>query len=734
MILTDTPAHSAEIKDESINSEPLVDSADNDIENQKPLMGQSYHINLFTEPQVIKLPRTTTSYKFFIPEGTEIEDAELCLYLETSASLLGDYSAAAIEVNGTAVESLNLVEFVENKGELWKIRLPVDWLKADGTLNEISIVTTQHSNPDECADIDDSTSWLIISENSYLLLTILNEGHAHLDKLYPYLFNRAELGNKISIGFEFAGSDPEAEFSSALSIASAIGRKYTYKDIEHMTVSDGKSSAGSHFVINADSSTNSALPKLTAEEGYLGLSYDNDVIIDVAGGQASGLTNAVRTFSDEELLSQFSVDNAIIRHMPEHHVSSLPSRMDGHYTLEDFNYSDINLAGALHQHTSFTVHHPDGVMGGPGSYFEVHFRHSDALLSESSMLTVQFDGVPASSIQLSRSNTENGTLRTTIPQDVLAKGMFEIGIDVYNYLGKIDCSKDWYDIVWTVIDSDSVVYFEPSGVTVAPSLERFPTIFAEQMVLNIPENSSDLVKESMLMLAARNSQNTLSAPEYTAVQDIDKLEKKDVNMIIAGARSEIKIPVSVMKDLYIVPQSDGYTVKDGVNVMPEALSDKIIVQAVRSPYDHRRVIYVIIWPDDSYEQALLEFASDKQSSYQLSGQLALIGDDGTVSLNAAAETEEVIPFSPDLVVNRVVRQTGIPRIGLGIILVLVIVIIVLIIRAARNKNRIEAAQPKMEETNSDNLDEEEDEEPDSDVQNPAPDDDFDDFDDYDDEE
>ena len=198
--------------------------------------------------------------------------------------------------------------------------------------------------------------------------------------------------------------------------------------------------------------------------------------------------------------------------------------------------------------------------------------------------------------------------------------------------------------------------------------------------------------------------------------------KKNANMIIAGSRHDINIPESVLKELYVTPQSDGFSVKAGVNIMPEALSDKIIVQSVRSPYDYRHVVYVIIWPDASYEEALLEFASDKKSTYQLSGQLALIGDDGAVSMNAAAEAEAAIPFSPQLVVNKLVRRTGIPQIGLGIILILIIVIVFLIIRASRKKDRFAAAQAKMAETNEDKTNQESDKS----VQNPDPDSEFDD--------
>ena len=129
---------------------------------------------------------------------------------------------------------------------------------------------------------------------------------------------------------------------------------------------------------------------------------------------------------------------------------ALASREDGLYTLQDFGYEDINLEGAFHQKTYFSIRQPDGILGGPDSYFEVHFRHSDALVGDTSMLTVYFDGVPASSIQLSRGNVDDGKLRVKIPREVLDKGSFEITVDVYNYLGNIDCSKDWYDVAWYI--------------------------------------------------------------------------------------------------------------------------------------------------------------------------------------------------------------------------------------------------------------------------------------------
>ena len=92
--------------------------------------------------------------------------------------------------------------------------------------------------------------------------------------------------------------------------------------------------------------------------------------------------------------------------------------------------------------------------------------------------------------------------------------------------------------------------------------------------------------------------------------------------------------------------------------------------------------------------------SDGNGLGSLSGNLAVIGGGKTVSLDAEQEAEAAIPLSPDVLINRTVRSTGISKIGLGIILLLVIVVIILIIRESRIRNRFDKAKQQMTETNN----------------------------------
>ncbi|MBO4925512.1 MAG: cellulose biosynthesis cyclic di-GMP-binding regulatory protein BcsB [Clostridia bacterium] len=658
---------------------------------------QAYRIRIFSEPQAIKLPKAVTSYWFQVPADTEIEKAVLSLELMCSDTLLEDRSTATVEVNGIAIASVNLQEMKNASSTVWDVEIPIDRLKTDGTINQLSIVTAQRSVLGECADIDNPANWLVLGENSALTLTLLRPESCLLDSLYPFLFNRAELGNVLNTEMVLAGSDADAEGAAALTVASAIGANYPYKKLDRLTVSGQKTgTAENRFLIDADAAVT---PAIKEGEGYLAIRQDGGLTVQVAGGGKTGLEKAVRVLSDAAVLSQFSSDSAVIRSALPRRSGALAAREDGLYTLRDFGYDDMNLAGAFHQQTVFTIRQPDGILGGAGSYFEVHFRHSDALISDTSLLTVYFNNVPATSIQLSRTNVDGGRLRVPIPRKMLAQGSFEIRVDVYNYLGKIDCSKDWYDVAWTVIDKDSVIYLEPGDSTLTPSLENFPSLWGSETVVCLPEKTSYAVWQAMAALALRNGQHTQMTTDYRIVHSLSKENAQDAHLILAGARDEISLPQEIADELYVVPGKDGYQVKNGAYVLPEVLEDKIIVQAVSSPYNYRKTAYVIMWADAAQEQDLAAFLSDKDRLSSLRGDLALVNRYSSVSLTAAPAQETAIPLSADVLMARAVRATGISRLGLIIIALLVILILILIIRQIRMRNRFASAKEKMEQQN-----------------------------------
>ncbi|MBR2670237.1 MAG: cellulose biosynthesis cyclic di-GMP-binding regulatory protein BcsB [Solobacterium sp.] len=530
--------------------------------------------------------------------------------------------------------------------------------------------------------------------------------------MYPYYFNRIDVMDSLSCEMIVPSSSALAELSAAASIASAAGYRYLYKSDINFPVSFGSAAEDIHnqMVFAID-------PEIQKGTGYLRLSQTEDnTILLVSGGDEEGLLKAVNLLRNEDYIKQFSGSEYTIESMVSNEDREFSAREDGLYMLSDFGYSDVNLEGAFHQQTSFTIKQPDAIAGDRGSNVEIHFRHSDALVGDTSLLTVYFDNVAAASIQLSSANADGGSLKVRIPEENLKRDVINIGIDVYNYLGKIDCSKDWYDVAWTVIDSDSIICFEPSDYNTLATLDHFPSFNAttrdqEHVVLAVTPKVNEETAEILTSFAARAAQNSLSSPRYEIRTGFSAAEHED--LVFLGTAGSLKIPEEIKSLLYVSYETDGYKIKDDIHTIPEALQDQIVIQTVRSPYDYTRKVYVITYPDDSYETAVLNLLKDKKQLSKIGGVVSLLSKDGTVSVLETEETaERNIPVTFERLVNKVVRKTGISRTGLVIIAVCLLVILMMLILASRKKNRFSEAEKKMKKTNDSNPDssEEEDEE------------------------
>lgn len=665
-------------------------------------LGTAISVPLFSEPQKVTLPRAVTSFWFMMPYGTEVGKAEVTLIVDSADCIIEEYSFATLRVNNYDVETINLVSLRGQRGGVWKVEIPVEYLKCDGTLNQLSIITAQRTILGDCADIDNLANWLIISDESTLDLQIISMGEATLSTLYDCMFNRVDGLDSIRAAFLPEGKEPAAELSAMFSMASSFGAAYPYKSTVLLPVGQNEAFANS-VVISASQTA----PVLKAGEGYLKIENANGGCkVIVSGADTAGLKKAADIMLYNSYLSQLSGQEKVIASSVKPASTGFALNEDHMYTLADYGYEDISLEGAFHQSTSFDVRQPNGIRSGADSYFELHFRHSAALLGDSSLLTVYFNHVAYSSVQLSSTNAANGVLRVRIPADVLDDDRITVTVEVYNYLGKIDCSKDWSDVAWSVIDSDSVFYFQDGDTTVTPDLASFPALPSvaagqeHKVVVSLPDMSNEKVLEAANELICVSAQKSLSAASYTVVDKVDSQTAANADIFIFGSVSDITLPAEICEKLYIFPENGSFTIKEGIPTIPEAVSDKLILQVIASPYDYTRVIYVVMWPDQG-EDMLLSFTQDRDQINAVSGVVALAGgaSSGMVPLSSANEVRASVPLTPEVVINRVVNQTGISRIGLLIILLLIIIIIIFIIRAILKKNRFEKAKRKMEETN-----------------------------------
>lgn len=664
---------------------------------------------LFAKTQVLDLPRNTTSFWFSLPQGTVLgQDCSLNLHVSVTDTLINERSSITFAVNGEQVETVHLLDLVDAAGGWWRVTVPAELLKTDGTLNEFTIATAQRSIEGDCADIDNPANWVKLHDDSYVEVGVEAYGALALSNVYESFFNSLTSANQLAAEFVLPSTEDEAAVTALLNTAAAIGSAYPYKDFIDFQVSPGVAAGllpHQLFLGTLEgwaAFAQPVLPELAAGQGYAAVSgQDGGGALVLSGADEAGLAKAVHFFSDSAYLGQASGDALVVESELPKQSAAAAAGAEGYYTLADFGYSTTSLAGAFHQTVSYTLTQPGGLQSGGRSYVEVHFRHSEALVSDNSLLTVYINDEPIASVKLSSSNADEGKVKAAIPAEALTAETFTLRVDCYNYLGKVDCSKDYYDTAWTVIDDDTVVYLEPGEAAVRPTLRSFPLFSGGRedadVVLCLPAGSNSQTLSLAATLAARAGQNSKTALEWALPRSFAP-DQQHADVVFLGSADAVELPAEVQEALLVAPNgSGGYTVSDQVKVLPETLGDKIVLQVLRSPWDFDRRVYVVTYAP-GLEDAARALLADTQTLQKLTGHVAVADAQGNVrnfTIEDPAAEVQSIPLTVERVLYLVERATGLSIWVLGLLALAIVAAIVLIVRVLRNKTRFAKAAHTM---------------------------------------
>jgi cellulose synthase operon protein B len=669
-------------------------------------------MQLFSQTVHLSMPKNTASYWFRIPTGTSVNDScYLNLDMTFSSTLIDNRSSISLAVNGTSLETTWIYDVAKNKNTWWKVSVPASLLKMDGSYNEITITTTQRSIEGDCADIDNPSNWVRFDPDSYFHLAVQKYAIPNLGNLYSSFFDNVDDDFSIKNEFVLPANPDTSAVNKMLKIASAIGAGFQTKDSLKFKVSLGAATDDSIKnriflgLLNKWTQNKAlTLPSgLSADQGYLSINGNNALI---TGQNEAGLQKSTNFFANSAYLNQIESKDLVVQtSIPDSAVHLTPNDT-GNYTFNDFGYNDINLAGAFHQSTTLTFTQPSGVRSGEASYVNVKFRHSKALYADNSLLTVYFNNVAYGSVKLSGTNADSGEIKVRIPKDVLADETINVKIDVYNYIGKIDCSKDWYDTAWTVIDKSSQIYFEPGKSGVAPTLINFPSfnMFTADGKKNILMGTTEANDQDMLTImsllstkAGQNNGNIFDFSVCGSPKNINTADEQS-NMIFVGSYGSINLPDKISAALSVAPTgANSFKIAKDLTISPETLQNKIVIQVIRSPWDFNKKIYVITY-DKNIEKNVIDFLSDKTLTNQLTGHLSVIDTQGNAvsySLETGLAPSDNVPLSYEYVKYIIEKQTGLPLWTIVLIILLIVISIVLLIKVLRNKKRFKQAAEKM---------------------------------------
>ncbi|HPS80872.1 MAG TPA: cellulose biosynthesis cyclic di-GMP-binding regulatory protein BcsB, partial [Candidatus Limiplasma sp.] len=458
---------------------------------------------LFQDTQSLTNPRNTVNVSFLLLNNTVLAgDATLSLHLEASDTLIDARSTVTIALNGENIATGRILDVVQNRGGIWQTTVPSRLIRTDGTGNALTVLTMQRSIEGECADIDNPSNWVKLLADSTLKFPIAQEGSFQLANLYEALFERVEAGDTLTTDLILDDPARIATVASMLRFCSAAGAYKPQKGALRLSVKPfggdiGDANNQIRFGLFAvQRSADEQYRQIAPQTGYLMLEQSEDRLeMTIGGADDTGLRKAIDFAVRKDYLAGAEGTEVTVETDPGAPTVTLPDSRTGMYSFADFGYPTTMLKGAFHQQAVFSLSQPNGMKGGARSYLQLHYRHSQTLISDQSLMTVYINGDPVGSVKLSASNANDGSYKIALPEDALNAPTLTLRVEVYHYLGTVDCSKDYSDTAWTSIEADSAVYLEPSDTLVRPTLAGFPNIPATDSAAGaymvLPDNASE---------------------------------------------------------------------------------------------------------------------------------------------------------------------------------------------------------------------------------------------------
>ena len=728
--LTQAPSfiQEQEATDEPSQEQPLTEEQEaTDVPSQEqPLAGEleaGSKLILFREDRTLTMPKSTVSYWFVVPKGISVrQPVILTLHISHSSTLIESLSSVTVFVNEIPVGTRGIVE--KNGDEFfWTVEFDSSLIRMTG-FNEIKITTVQRSIEGDCADIDNPSNWVVVHSDSFLSLAESDIVDPLLSSYFALYYDTFAEPFTIACDYVLSNTSDTDIVSAMLGLSNASGMYYPDKEYVQLNVY-GRNG----FIL--DNSRNKIFVKSKETFGE----WDGDLLTQpqrapaqgdayvsiagftkeypfyrlfVLGNGTNGLKKATAFLSNRLLVEQAESNNVpLTSDIPVDNMqsSSIKLNEDGIYRLTDFGYEDISIAGAFHQRTSLSFVQPDGVSGDEGSYLELWFRHSDVLLSDRSVLNVYINGVAVSSVKLSPGNTDNGKLVIDLPASALMQPVINVTIETYHYLGKVDCTKDYYDVAWTVIDADnSRIVFNKGENALRLSLENFPYFSSgDNALVSIyaPGSAGKDALEAIAALAVRAGQNTQEEFEWNIVPSTSDLSSVAGDIVIITEKSDAIFPEEITEKLAITSSGTDFFIRDeALPVIPEILKGKAVIQIIRSPWDFYRSIYVIIYDGTEGLANLEHLLGERTELNQLNGQLGVLGGETGVqafTVPPVSDSEDTIPVDKvDKMITDAEEFTGIPSWLIFSLLAVFAVLIVIIIVISNKKSRGDEYQEAKE--------------------------------------
>ncbi|MGB0384282.1 MAG: cellulose biosynthesis cyclic di-GMP-binding regulatory protein BcsB, partial [Ardenticatenaceae bacterium] len=209
----------------------------------------------------------------------------------------------------------------------------------------------------------------------------------------------------------------------------------------------------------------------------------------------------------------------------------------------------------------------------------LHFSHSSSLLPELSGMSVYYNEVPLSHIQLTAENEKDGWLEIEVPATVFKAGRQSLKIVFSQHLTREECEDNSTTLgLWTIIHQDSTITFEnvPSPTF---DLARFPEPFSiwgqhafrpVDLTVSLPAQPDEAELQAAGLALAKLGQLvgavnlSVTLGDVPAEGHVFLIARTDSVSDLLTSNKNNNLPLSLLKEGFVSPDSRLVSDDEGV--------------------------------------------------------------------------------------------------------------------------------------------------------------------------
>ena len=612
----------------------------------RPDVSAAHHKDFeYSEDVVLDGVFQTNSYYFQIENYWDTRYAFAEIQIDVSQLISGVPASLTFMVNGEPVTSC-LIDYANGRSQTIYVSIPTRLLREGYNSFEITGYARIY-DADGCLDDFTGANWVAIRRESYIQIGYELIDHQNSISYFPYPFissvDSTGSGSYVAVSDAMSSS----ELAAALEMRAELAKKTGLEDRIHLIAGSGVPATADGMILISEYDHLSPENRARADAEAADRLDDHALVLFAEDG---GIPMLLITSRDEDCLMEavdMLMDDARVRQERrgvalverggiELMQGALAENMtaSGRYTLKDLMGGGMEFIGPFHQESYIYLPYSGGYVLSESSKVVLHFRYSENLNFDRSMITVYWGDVPVASKKLTPEGAGGDELSFTMPQDVIGTHADSIRIAFELELPELFCTPRMDEMPWAYVSDESVFYL-PMGVNTQYKFDLRPYPFEQNSVYNdlvvvIPEEITDYEIEALSHLLTAYG---ISIEPYGNIQVVRAGElTNDLrrhHLIVFGTwqnNSEIR---QLNEYLGFSFNGDGsaYESNHALVLSDDYAREVVSLQLFSSPYAEDRAVLVCGAARRESFANLSDFLEDEENLWALAGDTVLIDGD-----------------------------------------------------------------------------------------------------------